>query len=77
MMFSGVDVPDIRYSTLTTSRSENGTTTAGWTDADIVRVIRDGTEPDGQRIKSPMPRWAMTDMEVAEVIAYLKELSRQ
>ena len=74
MMFSTVDVPDIRYSTLMTAQSDNGTTTPPWTDADIARAIRDGVEPSGQPLKAPMPRWAMSDADVQAVIAYLKEL---
>jgi mono/diheme cytochrome c family protein len=75
MMFGTVDVPDIRYSTLTTTRSEEGATVPAWTDAGIARAIRDGVEPDGQRLKAPMQRWSMTDADIADVIAYLKELS--
>jgi len=74
MMFGAVDIPDIRYSTLTTTRSEDGTTIPAWTESDIARAIRDGVEPDGQRLKAPMPRWNMTDTELTDVISYLKEL---
>jgi cytochrome c oxidase subunit 2 len=75
MMFGALEIPDIRYSALTSSRSEDGTTVPAWTDGDIDRAIRDGIEPNGQRLKAPMPRWDMTDTEVADVISYLKELS--
>jgi cytochrome c oxidase subunit 2 len=75
MMFGSIDIPDIRYSTLTTSRTEEGTSTPAWSDRDITRAIRDGVEPNGQRLKAPMPRWAMTDADLADVITYLKELS--
>lgn len=75
MMYGAFDIPDIRYATLTTSRSEEGTTVPAWTDADIVRSIRDGIEPNGERIKAPMPRWSMTDADMSDVIAYLKELN--
>lgn len=74
MMFGTVDVPDIRYSALATSRSEEGTTIPGWSESDIERAIREGIEPDGGRIKAPMPRWRMTDAEVQSVIDYLKEM---
>jgi mono/diheme cytochrome c family protein len=77
MMFATVDIPDIRYSVLTAARTDDGTTTPAWTDADIARAIRDGVEPDGQHLKAPMPRWAMSDADVSAVIAYLKELSKQ
>ncbi len=76
MMFGAIDVPDIRYSTLNAVRSDGGVTVAAWSDRDIARAIRDGIEPDGQALKAPMPRWAMTDSDMADVIAYLKELSK-
>ena len=74
MMFGAIDIPDIRYSVLTSPRSQDGTTVPAWTDADIAHSIRDGVEPNGQPLKAPMPRWAMTDAELADVISYLKEL---
>lgn len=77
MMFRVVEIPDIRYSALTSAQSEDGTTVPAWTDSDIARAIREGVEPDGQRIKAPMPRWDMTDAELDDVIAYLKELDRR
>jgi len=74
-MFGPIDVADIRYSVLTSPRSEDGTTVPGWTDDDIARAIRDGVEPNGERLQAPMPRWDMTDSEIEDVISYLKELS--
>ncbi len=66
--------PDIRYSFLTTSHSDEGTTEPAWTEADIANAIRNGIDPDGQRLQAPMPRWDMTANEMNEIIAYLKEL---
>jgi cytochrome c oxidase subunit 2 len=74
-MFGAVEVPDIRYSILTTPRTEGTETIPAWTDADIARAIRQGVDPDGVPIKAPMPRWSMTDADVSDVIAYLKELN--
>lgn len=74
MMFSGIKVPDIRYSVLSSAHTEDGESMPGWTDSQIGRAIRDGFEPDGERLKAPMPRWRMTDAEVEDVIGYLKEL---
>jgi cytochrome c oxidase subunit 2 len=75
MMFGTADIPDIRYSTLANPRIDGTTTIPAWTEAQIARAIRDGVEPDGQRLKAPMPRWDMSDADVSAVIAYLKELS--
>jgi cytochrome c oxidase subunit 2 len=77
MMFGALDIPDIRYSTLTTIRTEEGTTTPAWTESDIARAVRDGVEPNGQALKAPMPRWTMSDADLADVIGYLKELSKR
>ena len=74
MMRGDVEIPDIRYSALTSPHEEHGETESGWSDADIARAIRDGVEPDGQRLKAPMPRWDMTDSELEDLIDYLKEL---
>ena len=77
MMFTTLTIPDIRYSTLTASRTESGTVVPGWTDADIGRAVREGVEPTGQRLLAPMPRWDMTDADLTDVIAYLKELDKR
>jgi mono/diheme cytochrome c family protein len=77
MMFGAPDIPDIRYSVLTATRTEEGTSTPAWTETDIASAIRDGVEPNGQTLKSPMPHWAMNDADLADVIAYLKELSNR
>jgi len=76
-MFGTVGIPDVRYSTLTTARTEGTATIPAWTDADITHAIRDGVEPSGQSLKAPMPRWSMTDADMSDVIAYLKELSQR
>lgn len=77
MMFGSNDIPDIRYSALTGTHVESGTTVPGWTDADITRAIRDGVEPDGQRLEAPMPQWDMNDTDMKDLIGYLKELDRR
>lgn len=77
MMFGTLDIPDIRYSALTTTRMEDGVSTPAWTESDIARAVRDGVEPNGEALKAPMPRWAMSDADLADVIAYLKELSKR
>ncbi len=74
-MWGDVDVPDIRYSTLTRAKSLEDTIAPGWTRSDIARAIRDGVEPDGERLEAPMPRWGMSASEMRDLIAYLKELS--
>ncbi|MBI5232621.1 MAG: hypothetical protein HY876_10715 [Coriobacteriales bacterium] len=47
MMMGSFEVPDIRYSTLTSPRREDDETEPAWTDDEIAQAIRDGTEPNG------------------------------
>lgn len=74
MMFD-VQSADIRYESLTRPHAdETDSTVLGWTDADIARAIRDGMEPDGEALNPVMPRWKMDDIDMADLIGYLKEL---
>jgi cytochrome c oxidase subunit 2 len=66
--------PDIRYSHLTTAHSDEGATAPAWTEGQVENAIRNGIDPDGEQLHAPMPRWDMTDSEMQEIIAYLKEL---
>lgn len=80
MMGGGVEAPDIRYSTLSQGgiefgEDESSTAEVSWTDADIARAIRDGVEPDGERLDRLMPRWKMDSTDMRDTIDYLKELS--
>ena len=69
-MMSGTSVgaPDITYDALVKE---------GFTDATIGRAIRDGLDESGQPLEDAMPRWQMSDADVGEAIAYLKQLSTQ
>lgn len=47
----------------------------GYTDAMLARAIRDGIDSSGQYFAGPMPRYSLSDNELAPLIAYLKSLS--
>jgi cytochrome c oxidase subunit 2 len=68
MMTGYIEAPDITYTTLTN---------AGYTDRTIYRAIRYGIDEENKNLNPAMPRWQMTDSEVRDVVAYLKELSGQ
>jgi hypothetical protein len=74
MMGGRLNIPDIRYETLTSPHEEEGSTEDAWTDEDIATAIRTGEEPSGDQLSRYMPRWDMSDEDVRAVIAYLKEL---
>ena len=52
--------------------------TAGWSEADFFRALRQGTRPDGTTINGDMMPWArsglMTDEEVQAVWRYISSL---
>lgn len=75
MMGVSVQVPDIRYSTLTASSAEASGTAGGWTDAQIAAAIRDGVDPDEGTLSPVMPRWRMDATDMSDTIVYLKVLS--
>jgi cytochrome c oxidase subunit 2 len=68
MTGTAVEAPDITYDALVEE---------GFTDATIGRGIRDGLDESGKSLEDAMPRWQMSDADVGEVIAYLKQLSAQ
>jgi mono/diheme cytochrome c family protein len=51
----------------------------GWSDADIVRALREGVTPGGRQLNDAMP-WRfygqMTDDELAALVSYLRTLPR-
>ncbi|RJQ54578.1 MAG: hypothetical protein C4521_04230 [Actinobacteria bacterium] len=77
MMFETLDAPDVRYSVLTRPRTDGEEEHEPYNEATLRRAIRDGTEPNGERLNENMPRWEMSDGEVNSVIDYLKELSEE
>lgn len=74
MMGGRLNVPDIRYSTLSEPHEEDGEQHEGWTDDEIARAVRLGEEPDGDDLSTYMPRWDMSDDEMGALLSYLKEL---
>ena len=75
MMFNFTTAPPIAYDVLTGTHDEHGgEAEAPWTDADIARAIRTGTEPNGNKLDAIMPHWDMSDTEMDALIDYLKTL---
>jgi cytochrome c553 len=48
---------------------------SAYTDATLARAIREGVGPDGRRFDPLMPRFRISDSDMASLIAYLKQLS--
>lgn len=46
-----------------------------YTDASLARVLREGVDAAGHALAGPMPRYALADAAMGDLIAYLKTLS--
>lgn len=68
MTGTAIETPDITYDELIED---------GFTDATIRRAIREGLDEASKPLEDAMPRWQMSDADVDETIAYLKQLSAQ
>lgn len=78
MMMTSMVAPDITYASLTSEEHYHGgqheSHEGRYTDEAIKRAITQGIEPSGKKLNVIMPRWKMTDEELNELLAYLKEI---
>lgn len=74
MMMGSFTSLDIRWSTLTSPLDPEGKPQTPFNEASFAHAVRDGIDPEGDRLKSPMPRWQLTDAEVGGIIQYLQTL---
>jgi len=65
MTGTAIKAPDVTYPALIK---------AGFTDATIGKAIRDGLDESGKPLDAAMPRWHLSDADLAATIAYLKVL---
>lgn len=86
MMMETVEVPDIRYETLTTEGhggheddhgEEEGEEHEAYTEETLKRAITEGVEPDGEQLDWPMPRWTMSEEDLVDLIDFLKKLDEE
>ena len=76
-----MDAPDIRFATLNGEEGEHGGNEGGMEhtqseyDLDMFRqAVVDGKHPDGETLSRDMPRWAISDEDLAALFEYLKTL---
>ena len=75
-MMGSFRTPDIRWSSLTSDQGSHpdGQAHAAYDEASFARAVRDGIDPEGDRLNAPMPQWRLTDAEMAALVAHLKGL---
>lgn len=71
----GETIPsDITYEALTEAEHEGGEEHPPFTDETIKIAIRDGLNPAGEPLDPTMPRWQMSDIDLDDLLEYLKTL---
>ena len=75
----GLQPPPLDWQTLTAPRRSalTGQSRGPYTEATLARAIASGVNPDGNKLHPGMPRYRMTAAQMADLIAYLKELGRE
>jgi mono/diheme cytochrome c family protein len=79
MMMRVIEVPDIRYETLT-SQEHDGHEEEGeeghppYTEETIERAITEGLDSSGEPLDWPMPRWTMSDEDLNDLVDFLMTL---
>jgi cytochrome c oxidase subunit 2 len=71
--------PPIYYSALTSMMMEESGGTqepGGYTLEDFRKAVEDGKHPDGDTLDNDMPRWHMSNQDLADLLAFLKTIQR-
>ena len=74
MMMRVIEVPDIRYETLTSEEHGEEEEHEPYSEEAIKLAITEGVEPDGEPLEWPMPRWSMSDQDLEDLVEFLKTL---
>lgn len=71
-----MDAPDIRYTALNAESGEHGEGEEhGEYDLEDFRLaVVEGQHPDGESLDRDMPRWQMSDEDLADLFAFLKAI---
>ena len=66
-----IDAPDIRWSTLTQPGQMDH---PPYTEETFERAVTQGLDPGGSPLDPTMPRWQMSEQDLADLITFLKTL---
>lgn len=74
MHMTVMDAPDIRYVELIEEMEEHGGGEGEYGLATFRKAVMDGQHPDGDSLKPDMPRWKMSENDLADLFAFLQSL---
>lgn len=69
-----MDAPDIRYVSLVEEMEEHGGQEDEYNLVTFKKAVVDGEHPDGDSLDRDMPRWKMSDVDLADLFAFLQSL---
>lgn len=71
-----MDAPDIRWSTITAEAASGGEhgRSGEYDLAAFRRAVVEGQHPDGQPLSDLMPRWKLSDRDLADLVTFLQSL---
>lgn len=74
MHMAVMDAPDIRYVELAGEMEEHGGEEGEYNLATFKKAVVDGEHPDGDTLDRDMPRWKMSENDLADLFAFLQSL---
>ena len=70
-----MDAPDIRYVALSSESDAHEEMSGEYDLETFKKAVIEGQHPDGDALDINMPRWNMSDADLADLFAFLKSLS--
>lgn len=74
MHMTVMDAPDIRITALSSEADEHGGDHGEYDLETFRKAVVDGQHPDGKSLNQDMPRWQMSDANLADLFAFLQSL---
>jgi len=74
MHMTVMDAPDIRITALSSEAGEHGEEHGEYNLETFRKAVVDGQHPDGEPLSQDMPRWQMSDADLADLFAFLQSL---
>jgi len=74
MHMTVMDAPDIRIAALMDESEEHGSDIDEYNLDTFRMAVVDGQHPDGDPLNADMPRWQMSDTDLADLFAFLQSL---
>lgn len=75
MMMTVMDAPDIRYVALSSESDEHEEMTGDYDLATFKNAVINGQHPDGDSLDRNMPRWKMSDADLADIFEFLQSIN--